>query len=437
MLIRLMIIIAIVSIGTNLLSQPQCELLANGMNIVIQETPQSPLSSLELRLTCGVADEYSSAAGKNLSDSGLRRVLLLSLLAASAEGNWQNIVKKIAGQGGQITTRMTPDALVISVAVPTDKEQLALATLAAIIIRPYLSDEIINAAINQLKNEQAYLFHSRLDAAEARVNSLIYPVELFNSTASYGSPAGIKKLTPDLVRTFAQAMAVPEKTILSLATAGDLAKSQSTIRTAFQSWPQGKTNITRIKLPAVPLKENKEEKITSVEHGVMVVMSFPVCGISEKDYKSLQLLAVIMGNGTGSRLYQHIREERQLTYHVGAQLSQNIGTNLLTLYAIGDEEQQDELRQAFITEWHKLHTNLPDEAELARAKGYLNGKLLYDSQSSSKIASQNALASHALLPGKQPYTAQDYRTVSLADLQHVIEYYCANYVLITIEAIAN
>ena len=378
---------------------------------------------------CSATDEYlPQDDGSLLAISGIRRILFYSLFAKNGAGSWQQYINYITEQGGQVNTRISQDALVISIIIPRIQEKLALSALSSFVMSPQLSDRIINSAMEQVRYELNYLPLDRLAAADVNINSLIFPADNPYSTTTYGSNASIKLCTPEIVRTFAHAMLVPERAILSLATATEIDKSRIALLQAFQQWKRGVIKWPRYPTLPVHLDANDEKLLSTAEQGLLMTMSFPVCGISNEDYRALQLLAIIIAGGTGSRFYQHIRQDHQLAYHVGKRLSENIFGNVLSFYAISSEDQQQELRQAFIDEWNNLLLNPPDKEEIARALGYMRGLILYESQSSSKISANNALVLLAALPTEEV----DYANVSEKDLQRVIKQYCSQYLLTTI-----
>lgn len=111
-----------------------------------------------------------------------------------------------------------------------------------------------------------------------------------------------------------------------------------------------------------------------------LMLGFPACPISHRDYFPLRLLAGVLGDGMSSRFFVRLRDERGLAYATGCQLAAFrcggylagfIGTKAATL---------DEARESMLTLFSELCQDLVPDDELERTKNYLVGKYLIGHQ---------------------------------------------------------
>jgi predicted Zn-dependent peptidase len=105
------------------------------------------------------------------------------------------------------------------------------------------------------------------------------------------------------------------------------------------------------------------------------VISFPSPAFRAEDYTAGQMLAVILGGGSASRLFQEVREKRGLAYHVSAGTQAYDDAGLLSLYAGTAPEQAAELQQVIWQELGRLPHDM-NSTEFDRARAQLRAGLL-------------------------------------------------------------
>jgi zinc protease len=119
------------------------------------------------------------------------------------------------------------------------------------------------------------------------------------------------------------------------------------------------------------------------------VVTFGGAGIARKDpdFMAAYIVNHILGGGAfSSRLYQEVREKRGLAYSVYDSL---VWLNHSALFLGGTATRADragETLGVIEKEIHRLAEEGPTEAEIAKAKAYLNGSFALNLDSSTKIA---------------------------------------------------
>ncbi|MBB5350611.1 putative Zn-dependent peptidase [Haloferula luteola] len=101
---------------------------------------------------------------------------------------------------------------------------------------------------------------------------------------------------------------------------------------------------------------------------LQLAIAYPTFGRLDPRRHALRLLAMILGEGSSSRLFLKLREDRGLCYHVSCDASLLEETGALEFNAGLDPESRDEAIAVFEAELAELAENGPHEAELARAK---------------------------------------------------------------------
>jgi predicted Zn-dependent peptidase len=122
----------------------------------------------------------------------------------------------------------------------------------------------------------------------------------------------------------------------------------------------------------------KDKKLEQIN----LVLGFKGISYMDDDYYKAQILAMILGGGMSSRLFQEIRENRGLAYSIYAFNYMHNDSGLFAIYAASAPEKADELIGATKTEIEKICKKISD-AEIQRVKTQFEASLLMSKESTS------------------------------------------------------
>ncbi|MCH7225621.1 M16 family metallopeptidase [Haloferula sp. A504] len=101
---------------------------------------------------------------------------------------------------------------------------------------------------------------------------------------------------------------------------------------------------------------------------VQLALGFRCFGRRDPRRHALRLLSTILGEGASSRLFQSLREERGLCYHIASDVVLLDDTGALEIHAGLDPGSRDEALESIRRELRQLSDTGPSEEELRRAK---------------------------------------------------------------------
>ncbi len=130
---------------------------------------------------------------------------------------------------------------------------------------------------------------------------------------------------------------------------------------------------------------------------VHVVLGFDGVSYEDPDYYASILLAMLLGGGMSSRLFQEVREKRGLAYTVNAYASSYVDGGLFTLYAGTGPDDAGDLTPVLCDEINKVRRRV-DAEEVTRARAQLRAGLLMGQESASGRCEQ--LARQMLVYGR-------------------------------------
>ena len=164
-----------------------------------------------------------------------------------------------------------------------------------------------------------------------------------------------------------------------------------------------------------------ETKKTEQTH---LIVGFKTVSFNHPDYFSLDLLATILGGSMSSRMFSEVREKRGLAYSVKTHTSEYSESGSIETQAGVGHEQLYEATEAILGEYKKIKETLVPEAELAKAKEIVLGKMLIGIEDSEEIAYH--YASEALLADKiltYEEMRKIYQKITADDIMRVAKKY--------------
>lgn len=123
---------------------------------------------------------------------------------------------------------------------------------------------------------------------------------------------------------------------------------------------------------------SKEKSLEQVN----LVMGFKGTSYKDKDYYKTQILAMVLGGGMSSRLFQEVREERGLAYSIYAFNYAYDDSGTFGIYAGTTPQKANELVSATCEEIKKICEKIGDQ-ELTRVKTQFEAGLLMAKESTS------------------------------------------------------
>jgi predicted Zn-dependent peptidase len=130
---------------------------------------------------------------------------------------------------------------------------------------------------------------------------------------------------------------------------------------------------------------------------IQCVLGMPVGGAVSADYYIVQLLAMVLGGGMSSRLFQEIREVRGLAYTVSSFVSAYQDTGMLHIYAGTTREHVAELMGALREVLAGMPHNI-SHTELLRSKNQMKAGIVMARENTGSVAEW--MARHVHLHGR-------------------------------------
>ena len=426
--------------------------LDNGLTLVLVEDHRAPL----VTLAAGVAQKI------NWRHAVAEVTNQMTLVEATADlltdGAGPEFARSVESLGAQVDSHAGADYAILSGVVIAENAERLLELFAEALTRPrFLADEVAlykNSRLDKLKverQEAAFL-------AGEHFNRLIYGAHPYAFSAP--TPQAVRALSRARIEQFYRAAYSPAATVVILVGDFDAAAMQARARATLGRWQAAapspsagaarraarqprrlagrkadRVNVAHVTKPLAavsglraPARVKAARRIYLIDRPGSEQASFRIGNAgpprADADYYALLVANAILGDGTGSRLFQNIREQQGFAYDVASAVSALKTGGAFFGFAQSRNEVTAAAIKAMLAEFERLRDSEVSAADLQNAKHYLTGLF------SLSLATQGGIADELMimkLIGLGENYLNDYRArveaVTAADVRRVARQY--------------
>ncbi len=394
----------------------QLTTLENGLIIIVREDHSAPVVSAQAWCMAGSIHE-----GRWLG-AGLSHVLEHMLFKGTTTRPGSRIDQEVQEAGGYMNAYTSFDRTVYHIDVPNTGAKVALDILCDIMQHATLPGDEMAKEKQVILREMDMNVDDPGRRASRRLFETAYTKSPYRFTV-IGYPDIFNEVQPEDVRAYYLEKYAPNNVFYVVA--GDVRHDEvaAQIQAAYA---QRKARASPpIVLPDEPRQTAPREVVEEapVELGHFH-FAWHIPELRHPDLPSLDVLAVLLGNGRSSRLFQQVREKQGLVHSVEAWTYSPGSQGLFGLSATADADKFAAAREAMLAEIEKTKAGLISNEELDKAvKQFVSATLAARKtmQGQAQDLGANWLAANDL-NFSQRYLAA-VKAVSPADLQRVARQY--------------
>jgi zinc protease len=333
--------------------------LDNGLTIIVREDHSAPVVSAQSWAMAGSVHE-----GKWLG-AGLSHVLEHMLFKGTTTRPGSRIDQEVQEAGGYMNAYTSFDRTVYHIDVPNTGARIAIDILCDIMQHATLPPDELAKEMDVIRREMDMNVDDPNRRASRRLFETAYTRSPYRLTV-IGYPDIFNELKPQDIHDYYREKYSPNNVFFVVA--GDM-KSDEVVAQIRESYKNSKAKaLPPIVLPEEPIqtapREIVEEAPIEIGHAHF---AWHIPELCHPDVPALDVLAVLLGHGRSSRLYQEVREKQGVAHHVDAWTYSPGNPGLLGVSAIMDAEQFSPTRDAVLAEIEKMKTAPVSAAELGKA----------------------------------------------------------------------
>jgi len=342
--------------------------LENGLTIIVREDHSAPVVSAQAwAMTGSIHEDHWLGAG-------LSHVLEHMLFKGTTTRPGSRIDQEVQEAGGYMNAYTSFDRTVYHIDVPNTGSRVAIDILCDIMQNASLPPDDLAKELDVIRREMDMgqddpgrrsgrrLFETAYTRSPYRFTIIGY-LDIFN------------ELKPDDIRGYYTQRYAPNNVFYVVV--GDM-KSDEVVAQIKEAYAKSKAKaLPPLVLPAEPKQTASREIIeeAAVELGHLH-FAWHIPDLRHADVPVLDVLAVLLGSGRSSRLYQELREKQGVVHHVDAWTYSPGNPGLLGMSAIVDADKFDVARNAMLAEIEKMKTAPVAAAEVSKAmKQFISGTL--------------------------------------------------------------
>ncbi len=356
--------------------KPQITVLDNGIRVVTDNMPQVESVSLGVWVGTGAQNEKEQ-------NNGISHLLEHMAFKGTTTRTHKDIDEEIENVGGSINAYTSREETAYYARILKENTDVAMDIIGDILLNPTFPEE-------ELEKEKTVILQEINQGYDTPDD---YVFDLYQKTAFPNQPLGrpilgdaknVKAFTREDIKGYISEQYSSTRMILSAAgnvNHDDIVKMAEKIFAGAEAKP--------MKNPEKPLYKGGDVREERDVEQLQVVLGFN--GIDYKDdaYYAANIMGIILGNSTSSRLYQEIREKKGLAYAVFAYPTFYQNAGMFNIYAGTAPESVPELIPAVGEEIRKITEAITPE-ELNRAKAQMKANILMSLESSSSRSDKNA-----------------------------------------------
>jgi zinc protease len=333
--------------------------LDNGLTIIVREDHSAPVVSAQAWCMAGSIHE-----GKWLG-AGLSHVLEHMLFKGTTTRPGSRIDQEVQEAGGYMNAYTSFDRTVYHIDVPSTGARTAIDILCDIMQHATLPADELARELDVIRREIDMGQDDPGRRASRRLFETAYTRSPYRFTV-IGYPDIFGELKPDDIRGYYAEKYAPNNVFYVVAGAVKKDEVIAQIRTAYE-----KTKARA--LPSVVLPEEPKQTAPRevVEEAPIELGHFHfawhIPELRHPDMSALDVLAVLLGSGHSSRLYQQVREKQGVVHHVDAWTYSPGNPGLFGMSAIVDADKFTAARDAMLAEVEKMKTSPVSAGELGKA----------------------------------------------------------------------
>jgi len=370
--------------------------LDNGFTVILKRDPSAPVAAIQVWVKTGSANETPEEAG-------ITHLIEHMIFKGTPTKPTGTIARSIESAGGNINAYTSFDRTVYYLEIPSSQLNTGLDVLLDAVQHSLFDPE-------ELKREKEVVleeYRRSLDIPERQLGWAM--MDLCYEKHPYGRPIigyeeTIRSFDRKSILDYMDKWYTPRNMVL--VAVGDFHTQEALkgIRDLIKDFPQrtGKTPFRPEEPPQTGLRKIiKKDPVQQV----YLNLAWHIPALNHEDMYPLSVLEIILGQGKSSRLYNRLKMEANLVYHVSAGAYALQDPGLFSLDAtLGPDELHGAL-EAIGREIARITAVPISEAELARAKTISEADFVFDMEDMAGQAT--ALAFFQTMTGNM-YNADHY-----------------------------
>ncbi len=354
--------------------------LDNGQTVIIKEVHDNPIVTIDTWVRTGSINE----SDKNNGVAHFLEHLFFKGTQKYPTGEYDKILES---KGAVTNAATSKDFTHYYITIPSRDFQTALELHA---------DQLLNPQIprKELEKERKVVIEEiakNNDSPDTKLyENLIkgFYVEHPYARPVIGNKQVIGTITREEILDFYNKWYNPSNMITVIVGDINTQDTLNSIKKEFNKPVTAKTKLPVYKIDKGVTHTTKISDKAKIKNAYILIGFRGVSSKNPKDSYALDVLGTILGEGRSSKLYQSIKEQKQLAYSISAGHSNMKDDSMMFIKANFIPENLDKLETAIFAEIEKVRNGNLDDSDILTAKRIIERDTFYARESTSNITSE-------------------------------------------------
>jgi zinc protease len=355
-----------------------CEVLPNGLEVLLRETHLAPVAEFQIWTQVGSADERDD-------ERGLAHFHEHMLFKGTERRGVGEVAGEVEGAGGRINAYTSFDVTVYHATLPSDRLSVGIDVLSDAVLHSVFDPEEIRREIDVVLEEIRRSEDSPGSVLGNAVFADAYRVHPYRAPI-LGSSESVASIDRDRLRGFYERWYTPDNMIVVAAGDFDTDRVLADIRAAFGDLPAGGATRRR---PAEPAQGSPRAKVlVRPFERASVELALPSVALGHLDTPYLDLAAFVLGNCESSRLVRRVKERDGLCDRIDAYSYTPMDPGVFSVDIDTDTPRALEAIEATVHEIERLRAEPVSGEELEKARANFLAMEHFERESVSGMAAK-------------------------------------------------
>jgi len=344
------------------MSRPQIHRLANGFTIAAEPMGWVDTLAISLHVDCGARHEDART-------NGLAHLFEHMVFKGAGGRNARQISEAVENVGGYLNAFTSRDQTVFQARLLSENLDLGVELIADLVRKPHFDREDLAREKDVVLQELGEARDLPDDIINDHFHSTAWPGQAFGRPV-LGDEASIAAITVDDFHSWTRLHYRPESVVLAAAGRIDFDRLVSLAEARF-----GDMKPAPRPVPEAAVYEGGRFVERRRLESAHILFGYEGVSYYHDDYYPLMLFSQAAGEGSSSRLFQAVREERGLAYSASSAVAAWRDTGMLSVYLATARREAQHATDLCRELLHQTAANFGAE-ELARAKAQIRATIL-------------------------------------------------------------
>ncbi|MFA5060657.1 MAG: pitrilysin family protein [Candidatus Omnitrophota bacterium] len=364
-------------------SQTQRFVLENGMTVLIQEIPDSPVVAVQALVKNGSATE------REYLGCGLSHFIEHMMFKGTQKRTVGQISKEVKALGGHINASTSFDYTFYTLELPQGQFSKGLDILSDMLVNSVFDAEEVE------KEREVILGEMRLykDRPENFLNELVFENAYTRHPYKFpiiGYEPLFKSVTRDELFDFYKNTHIPNNIIVTIAGNLNGVNALEEIKEAFKDFKPRPFIIRNLPAESSQLLARRIDREYATQLTRMSIV-FQGVGILNNDMMALDVLAMILGQGESSRLVKELYKNKRIVDSISAHNFTPMDQGLFEINCLLDEKNIDIVLNEIKKQIELIKSQGVSTKELEKSKRQVLSRYVFDRQQAADISFDAAL----------------------------------------------